>query len=80
MVLHGTADLTVNVDASVMLYNALRQAQVPAELHVVEGVTHIFDTHPEFAEASAVWIDLFLDRHVVNPRVYPSTEPAPRPA
>jgi dipeptidyl aminopeptidase/acylaminoacyl peptidase len=80
MLLHGTADKTVSVDASVTLYNALREVQVPAELHVVEGVTHIFDTHLEFAEASAIWIDLFLDRHVVNPRVYPSTEPAPRPA
>jgi acetyl esterase/lipase len=80
MVLHGTADKTIPVEASLKLYNALREVQVPVELHVVEGVTHIFDTHQDLAEASAVWIDLFLDRHVVNPRVYPSTEPAPRPA
>ncbi len=80
MVLHGTADKTVDVEASTRLYARLREVQAPVELHVVEGVTHIFDTHPEFAEASALWIDLFLDRHVVNPRVYPSTEPAPRPA
>jgi len=80
MVLHGTADKTVDVDASTRLYSRLREVQSPVELHVVEGVTHIFDTHPEFAEASAVWIDLFLDRHVVNRRVYPSTEPAPHPA
>ena len=80
MLLHGTADKTVAVDASTSLYNRLREVESPVELHIVEGVTHIFDTHPEFAEASAVWIDLFLDRHVVNPRVYPSTEPAPRPA
>jgi acetyl esterase/lipase len=80
MLLHGTADKTIAVDASVTLYNKLREVQAPVELHVVEGVTHIFDTHNEFAEASALWIDLFLDRHVVTPRVYPSTEPAPRPA
>ena len=46
------------------------EASVPVELHIVEGVTHIFDAHPEFAEESARWIDLFLDRHVVNPRTY----------
>ena len=80
MLLHGTTDKTVSVDASVELYSKLRQNQSLVELHVLEGVTHIFDTHPEFAEASAAWIDLFLDRHVVNPRVYPSTEPPPRPA
>jgi acetyl esterase/lipase len=80
MLLHGTADKTVSVDGSLDLYARLNEVNVPVELHVVEGVTHIFDTHTDFAEASAVWIDLFLDRHVVNPRVYPSTEPAPRPA
>jgi acetyl esterase/lipase len=78
MLLHGTADKTISVDASLRLYSALREAQAPVELHVIEGVTHIFDTHREFANASAAWIDLFLDRHVVNPRVYPSTEPTPR--
>jgi acetyl esterase/lipase len=80
MLLHGTADKTVSVDAAVTLYARLREVEAPVELHVVDGVTHIFDAHPEFAEASAVWIDLFLDRHVVRPRVYPSTEPPPHPA
>ncbi len=75
MLLHGTADQTISVDASMQLYNALRAAGAAVELHVIEGVTHIFDSHADLAQASAVWIDLFLDRHVVNPRVYPSTEP-----
>jgi acetyl esterase/lipase len=75
LLLHGTADLTISVDQSLRLFSALREAGVPAELHVVEGVTHIFDAHADLAEASAEWIDLFLDRHVVNPRTYPSTEP-----
>jgi hypothetical protein len=39
------------------------------------GVTHIFDSHADLAQASTQWIDLFLDRHVVNPHTYPSTEP-----
>jgi acetyl esterase/lipase len=72
---HGTADTMIPVDVSIRTYHALREAGVPAELHVVEGVTHIFDAHADLAEACATWIDLFLDRHVVNPRRYPSTEP-----
>ncbi len=75
ILLHGTADSMVPVDDSLRIYTALRQANVPVELHVVEGMTHIFDAHADIAQASATWIDLFVDRHVVNPRVYPSTEP-----
>jgi acetyl esterase/lipase len=75
LLLHGTADQTVGVGASLTMFTALRAAGVPVELHAIEGVGHIFDLHADFARASAQWIDLFLDRHVVNPRVYPSTEP-----
>lgn len=75
MLLHGTADRTFSVDESLKLYAALRAVDSAAELHVLEGVTHIFDAHEDLAEASAVWIDLFLDRHVANPRTYASTEP-----
>jgi acetyl esterase/lipase len=78
ILLHGTADQSVPVEFSVRLYQAMMDARVPVELHIVEGVTHIFDAHREFAELSAEWIDLFLDRHVVNPRIYPSTEPGQR--
>ena len=49
------------------------------ELHVVDGVTHIFDTHADLAQASATWIDLSVDRHVASPRVSVLTKPgAPR--
>lgn len=75
LLFHGTADQTIPVEDSVKLYATLRGLDVAVELHVVEGVTHIFDAHEDFARASAEWVDLFVDRHVVNPRVYPSTEP-----
>lgn len=75
LLLHGTADHMVPVENSLNTYNALREVGAPVELHLVEGMTHIFDAHADLAEACAVWIDLFLDRHVVNPRTYPSTEP-----
>jgi acetyl esterase/lipase len=75
LLLHGAADQTVPVEASITMYNALRDVHAPVELHVIEGVTHVFDAHEDLALASAQWIDLFLDRHVVNPRTYASTEP-----
>ena len=78
LLLHGTTDSMIPLDQTLRLYTSLQSARVPTELHVVEGMTHIFDAHADMAAASAEWIDLFLDRHVVNPRVYPSTEP-PRP-
>jgi acetyl esterase/lipase len=72
---HGTADSTVPVKNSLTLHEALSRVNAPVELHVIEGVTHVFDVHQDLAEASAQWVDLFVDRHVVNPRTYPSTEP-----
>ena len=78
MLLHGTADQTIPVEDSLALYQAFRSADVPVELHVIEGVTHVFDAHEEFALAAATCIDLFLDRHVANPRTIPSTEPGAR--
>jgi acetyl esterase/lipase len=75
MLLHGTADQTVPVEDSLKVYTALREVGAPVELHVLDGVTHIFDIHEDLALACAEWIDLFVDRHVVNPRVYASTEP-----
>ncbi len=78
LLLHGSADQTIPVEESVAMYEALRKVGAPVELHVIEGVTHIFDVHADLAAASATWIDLFLDRHVANPRTYPSTEPGAR--
>lgn len=80
ILLHGTADTTIPVDESVRLYTAMRAAGVPVELHLIDGVTHIFDMHAEFAGLAVHAIDLFLDRHVANPRRVPSTEPGARPA
>jgi acetyl esterase/lipase len=78
LLLHGTADATIPPEVSVEWYDNLSAAGVPTELHLIEGMTHIFDAHDDLAEASALWIDLFLERHVVNPRRYAPTEPAPR--
>jgi acetyl esterase/lipase len=70
-IFHGTEDVTIPLESSERLFAQLRGAKVPAELHVFDGVPHAFDNHPEFAEACAGLADLFLDRHVINPRTYP---------
>jgi acetyl esterase/lipase len=68
---HGIEDVTIPLERSQRLFQQLREAKVPVELHTFEGVPHSFDRHPEFAEACASLVDLFLDRHVLHPRTYP---------
>ena len=70
ILLHGTKDRNVPVVTSQLVYQALVENGAKAELHMIEGVAHGFDSDPAYADVSARWIDLFLDRHVVNPRTY----------
>jgi acetyl esterase/lipase len=68
---HGTADVTIPMESSVRFFDKLREAGVPAEFHAIDGAPHAFDRHAELGEACAHFADLFIDRHVINPRVYP---------
>jgi acetyl esterase/lipase len=68
---HGTWDATIPIASSERFYTKLRELGVAAEFHAVEGVPHAFDRHEEFGAACAHFGDLFLDRHLVNPREYP---------
>lgn len=73
---HGTKDAMINHETSLHFFYALQAAGVPVELHLVEGVSHEFDNqHPEFGNLCADFADLFIDRHVINPRVYPPFMP-----
>jgi acetyl esterase/lipase len=74
-IFHGTADVTVPIESSQKLFEVLRQAKVPVEIHQFDGVPHEFDDHPEFGEIVAELADFFLDRHVLNPRTYPAFTP-----
>jgi len=47
LILHGTADTTVDISQSDDLAKALRAAKVPHEYVVVEGAPHTFDLHPK---------------------------------
>ncbi len=83
VLLHSTVDTLADFENSVELFRKLREAGTPAELHLFDGLSHVFDRFPEFGDACAHMADLFLDRHVVNPREYPpfqtvfATGPAP---
>jgi acetyl esterase/lipase len=80
ILLHATGDASLPFEGSVNLFNAFRNAGVPVELHLFDGLSHVFDRHPEFAAPAIEVCALFLDRHVVEPRVYPPFAPgASRP-
>ena len=68
---HGTADTTIPLESSIQLFDGLRDAGASVELHAIDGAYHAFDRHVELGEACAALADLFIDRHVINPRVYP---------
>jgi len=80
LLMHATGDATIPFEASTRLFEAFRKADVPVEMHLFEGLSHVFDRHPEFAAPAIEISDLFLDRHVVEPRTYPPFAPgAARP-
>jgi acetyl esterase/lipase len=72
---HATGDATIPFEASVRLFETFREVGVAVEMHLFDGLSHVFDRHPEFAEPAIEICDLFLDRHVVEPRVYPPFAP-----
>lgn len=47
LILHGTADTTVDIAQSDELAKALRAAKVPHDYIVVDGAPHTFDLHPK---------------------------------
>lgn len=47
LILHGTADSTVDIAQSDDMAKALRSAKTPHEYIVVEGAPHTFDLHPK---------------------------------
>jgi acetyl esterase/lipase len=71
VIFHGLEDVTIPVESSQRLFQQLRDAKVPVELHTFDGVPHAFDGHPEFADPCGEIANLFLDHLVLNPRKYP---------
>ena len=71
LLIHGTQDELVPVHASLVMYEALAEAGVPAELHLYADQLHAFDATPAFGRQCAAEMQLFLDRYVrdVEPAV-----------
>ncbi len=68
LLIHGNADTTVPIQASLRMHDALLEAGAPVELHTFNGSPHGFDAEPALGRLCADIMALFIDRHVVNPR------------
>ena len=65
---HGVADTTVPIESSQRFFQVLRDAKVPSEFHSFAGVAHVFDSQADLAQVCGQIADVFLTRHVLNPR------------
>jgi acetyl esterase/lipase len=63
LILHGTADTTVDIGQSKEFAAALAQAGIEHQLVIVEGAPHTFDLQPKQRDLRPVAID-FFDRHL----------------
>lgn len=66
LLIHGTTDEIVSPGDSVAMYDALRTAGAPVELHMFAGQPHGFDADPGMGRLSADLMLSFLDRFVVS--------------
>jgi acetyl esterase/lipase len=64
MLIHGTDDELVPPLASIMMYEALTQAGVPTELHMVAGQLHAFDAASAFGRQAAANMTHFFERYL----------------
>jgi acetyl esterase/lipase len=64
MLVHGTADTTVDYSNSMRMFQALEDAGVPVDIHLYAGQEHIFDREPMFADAVSDAMALFIERYV----------------
>lgn len=64
LLMHGAVDELVAPEQSVLFYDALRKAGVPAGLHLFAGQPHGYDLNRELALQSADIAELFLDRYL----------------
>ncbi len=64
LLIHGTADTRVPHAMTMRMYQALEQAGVPVDLLLYAGQDHFFDQEPQFCDAIAAAMALFIARHV----------------
>ena len=63
LILHGTADKTVDPEQSRLLAKALKDAGAEHELVIIPGAPHTFDLQPKQRDLRPLVIG-FLDRHL----------------
>jgi acetyl esterase/lipase len=70
LLLHGTSDRIVPPSASMRMYEALVDAKVPVELHMVAEQPHGYVVQRDFHRLSCTLIGLFLKRYLgLRPKV-----------
>ena len=65
LILHGTADTTVNMKQSELLAQTLKQAGVQEQLIVIPGAPHSFDLEPKQRDLRPLVLE-FLDKNLKN--------------
>jgi acetyl esterase/lipase len=70
MLLHGTADEVIRYRSSVVFFEALREAGVPADLRLYDGLRHEFVRMDGVMQVAMADVALFLQRTMVDPDRY----------
>ena len=63
LILHGTADTTVDVSQSQILADALAKLGVEHSLEIIEGAPHTFDLQPKQRDLRPLVLQ-FFDKHL----------------
>ena len=63
LIIHGTADTTVNLKQSEIFADVLKKAGAPYELMIIPGAEHSFDLQPKQRDLRPVVLG-FFDRHL----------------
>lgn len=74
MLLHSNLDDLVPPAQSIAMYHALRQHDVPCELHMFDGQPHAFDAEPSLGRLSATMVVSFLQRFLPPSTLTPNAE------
>ena len=70
LLLHGTVDRVVHHSQSQVMFDALRAARAPVDMHLFHGHGHGFARIPSMRKQIAAEAAYFLDRTVIDPAKY----------
>jgi dipeptidyl aminopeptidase/acylaminoacyl peptidase len=64
LLIHGSADELVPVSSSRAMWDALRRAGAPCEVHIYADQPHAFDAQPRYGRRLATDVLFFLERYL----------------